>query len=573
MNYNALLYYKNIEDLCSAYDRKINQLNYAAVGVEKLEVADKTLYLFCQLTATYCALEKSFVESQLSDDLKNELRDCLDDLKSRGSQLLARMEYLHASLPGKFDPTKEFIEFGKFLYKGEQNYSLRESLEKAEANHQKNMSKVREYKNAVVHGFIMSQYSMVDASEATHKLSRSKVLIDHCLTPAASISESGDIQAVGDAVKRKTDERESRRQISSILTPNGMMCSFYSHTLTLEDQKQVMSGRSVESVMSQKGEISDPKKCNHIFSLLTTDHTGLIYTQASNKFGEFQIGKWFKKDDDEIAHLLTFKSQNKWDGQEQVENNDYINSVKSTINMWKSIKGVFSDLKDKLTENPLKRGVEDVLEKILSQETAIKIADFVSDPSAVTFTLRSENPSAIIQSSTQLDSIAEVDRDSYLKMLKNKLKQNATVHTASRGVDSSQWEANKKWIAKKIDVATKTLDFLGDSIKNRSFGLDSTLSVASMLLDEIVPFDDFASTAIDDKIKGSVEYADKLLEMAVANEKYVETLDDKYQDKIKEIGESFTQSEAKLFVKSIKEISAMEEDIEISHNSEMTHDR
>lgn len=565
MNFNTLLYYKNIYDMCGAYDKKMGEMDYSSTNeAVRNSIADKTLYLFCQATETYCMLLHNFNESGLSDETKREIQDGLDLFKAKCLYLLDRMEELHASMPNKFDPTQEFIQVGKYLYRDDKSVNLREMLQKEEEQHQKTMTNVREYKNAVVNGVLMSQYKMVDVADATHKLARSGILINHCLAPAAMISGDDALKRMGEAVKRKIEDRENAREVKTSLTPQGMMCSLYSHDLTLEDQKRVMGGKTVESVLSQKNNPASKEEYPHIFSLLTTDHTGLVYTQNIDKFGAMQIGKWLNKDDLKIAHLVTFKSQNQWDGSKRIKDNSFVNAIKSTTDWWKNTKKEIQVNRERYFARHAQPKVDKAIEKMIKvssmsdQDVAEKVARIVTNPQAVKFTLRAENQWAIIQSSTDIDYLANINPDNYMKALRSRLRRNAAVSTVGRYLDDEQWDAAKKFASKAISTAAKTLDFIQKAIQGRTIGPGNALQMASIIIENVVPFDDFTSCSIDESLKRTLSYSDKLLKMAVANEKWLETHDPKYKDEMRKIGNSFTKSEAKRFVESVRLINEMD---------------
>jgi hypothetical protein len=573
MNFNSLLYYKNIYDLCDAYDRKIAEMDYSASDPDvRNAIADKTLYLFCQATHTYCPLQKSFNESTLPGPAKQELQDCLDCLKSKCTYLLDKMEELHSSMPTKFDPTQEFIDLGKFLYRNDRTIDLRDMLQKAEDQHRTTMTDVRGYKNAIVNGVLMSQYSMIDVSAATHKLAKSRILVEHCLAPAAQLSNDQGLQRTGEAIYRKIEDRENGREVHSLLTPQGMMCSLYSHDLTVKDQKKVMDGATVEAVLSKKQDPAQKEDYPHIFSLLTTDHTGLIYTQNQDRFGAMQIGKWFNRDDLKIAHLLTFKSQNRWDGVQQVKNNNFLNAVKSTIDLWKNIKNEIKENQEKYYKTHQMGKVTKVMDsmttakKVLNgdfdQSAVENVATFLTDFKGSKLTLRAENRWHIIQSSTHIDYLAGIHQDNYVKAAKSRFRRNVTVNAIDgRKLDDQEWSNAKKFMSKAIASATKSLNFIQDAIMSKSLQPKSSLGMVSMIIENTVPFDNFASRDINESIAQTVDYSNKVLKIAEANERWLETGDQQYKDAMTAIGKTFTANEAKKFMEGVKDLDQLRDKV------------
>jgi hypothetical protein len=557
MNFNALLYYKNINNLCNAYDKKLSELDFTTPDDKALLfAADKTLYLFCQATETYCTLMHQFETSDLKEDTKRELMDGLQMFKSKCNQLLTQLEDLHNRMPDKVDPTKEFITVGKHIFRSE-TIDIRDMLAKTEDQHKKNMTDVRNYKNAIVNGTLMSQYSMVDVADATHKLAKAKILINHCLAPASLLSTDDDLIRVGAAIKQKVNNREKEKEVSTMLTPQGMLCSLYSHNLNLQDQKAIMSGETVESVLARKDDPENLEDYEHIFSLLTTDHTGLIYTQNNDKFGEMQIGKWFNKDNAKVSHLIEFHSQNKWDGNKKIKNNDFINMINSTIKGLKNIKEAIF---------PIKEMVEKKIDSLLGQEAAEKIADVITDPQAIKFILRAEDKWTILQSKADLDELINMTDAQHMQAIKTHIYSNAEITRMQRDEDPQQWELMKEAASKLIESSAETMQFIYNLVQNQSIGALGAANMAGVLIDIVVPFDDFTNCSIDENINRASTYSNKLLSMAVANEKWLETRDPQYSNEMKTIVNGLDTSEAKQFLSDANFIKKMKIDAFMARN-------
>jgi hypothetical protein len=234
--------------------------------------------------------------------------------------------------------------------------------------------------------------------------------------------------------------------------------------------------------------------------------------------------------------------------------------VNATIRMWKNFKQEFSEIKDKLTVSPIKRKINDVLDSVFNQTTAEKIADIIVDPKSVKFALRTEDRWSIIQSETTIDQLIEMSSTQHLNELKSYLRRNATISMIKQGEDPYQWGATKRYASKAISSAADTLNFAQEIAKTQSVGLEGTLNMAGMLIDAIVPFDNFSNSSINENVERTVGYADKLLKMAVANEKWLKTRDAQYKDEIKEIGSNLSSMEAKQFVNDANFIKQMKID-------------
>ena len=557
MNFSSLLYYKNIGDIRHAYSVKMEKIDFSTTDEAKLSKSyDTTLFLFCQATETYCRIKHSIDIANLPDDTKVQLYEAADEIKEIGNELFKRINDMHAINPDKFDPTLDIKKIGDYLYNNDRSTSISELLNKMEAQHQKTMSKVREFKNVIVNGTLMSQYSMIDVATATHQLARTRTLIDHCLAPMALICGEENAERVGDGVKRKVAEREATRQVGSTITQQGLLCTMYSNDLTIKDQHKVMQGDSIEFVLATKNTPQDIKECSHIFSLLTTDHTGLTYTQRSNKFGEMQIGKWFKKDDCKVAHLLTFKSQNKWDGERLVRNYDFINAFSAGLGIWQNAKSGLEEAKSYLS--PVQRQVDKLLGNIFSQETAEKLADIITDPQSVKLTVRAENKWAVVQKETDIDFLMHIRHENYMRTLKNYIKRHADVHPIKREGEKVDWDMSKRYASDAMSTVNASLEFIQTAIKEKQISLGSAFDMIKLTIDHIVPFDDFSSSDITQNLNRIFGYSDKLLQMAEANEQWLETHDIQFRDKIKQIGNTFDTKEAKRFMSDMEFVAKYE---------------
>lgn len=559
MNFNALLYYKNIGDICRVFDKKTKSLNIDKVTIETLpETYDKALFLFCQATETYCKIIHNINSSLLPNETKNGLIEATEDLKQSCDGMLDALIRLKYMSPDRVDPTGEFINLGRYLYRNDISINLRDALEKEESQHRVTMSKVREYKNAIVNGSLMTKYNMAEVADATHQLVRHKVLISHCLAPATMTTNDNDLYKIGKAVQKNILEREMTRQVSTALTQQGFLCTLYSQSLSAEEQKQLAKGETVERLLANKDTPDNIEEYANVLSLLTTDHTGLIFTQSSSKKGEIQIGKWFNKDEHEIAHLFTFKTHEQWDGEKKIKGGDFAGAIKATVAVWKEFGNNWRDTREMLAAMPFKRKAETIIDSMVDQHVSSMIANIVEDPSSTKFTVRAENKWAIVQSTVDMDFLTHVKGDAYLKTLKNYLRKHAVMCSIDNE-ERIQWESAKRYTSAALSMASNSLDFIQDAIREKNIDFNCVMNVANLIASDTIQFDDFSSSNIAQNIQRAFAYSDKLMKMAEANEQLIRTGDPMYQQAIKDINDSFTPTEAKRFVLDVEFVQKLEE--------------
>jgi hypothetical protein len=117
---------------------------------------------------------------------------------------------------------------------------------------------------------------------------------------------------------------------------------------------------------------------------------------------------------------------------------------------------------------------------------------------------------------------------------------------------------SKRYASDAMSTVNASLEFIHTAIKEKQISLGSAFDMIKLTIDHIVPFDDFSSSDITQNLDRTFGYSDKLLQMAEANEQWLETHDVQFRDKIKQIGNTFDPKEAKRFISDMEFVAKYE---------------